>query len=172
MPQERRGAFNFAGQNVTLLGPELHVGDKAPEFEVIDNNLKAVSLRDFQGKVRIVSVVPSLDTGVCDTQTRKFNEAASNLGNHVVILTVSADLPFAQKRWCGAAGVERVHTLSDYRQMSFGDAYGTHIKEVRLESRAVFVVDSKDVVQYVQYVPSAGEEPDYESALAAAKAAQ
>lgn len=172
MVQERPGAFNFAGQDVTLLGPELHVGDKAPEFQVIDNDRKTVTLADFKGKVRIISVVPSLDTGVCDTQTRKFNEEASKVGDHIVILTISADLPFAQKRWCGAAGVDRVHTLSDHRHMSFGDAYGTHIKEERLESRAVFVVDSNDVIQYVQYVPSAGQEPDYEAALTAARKLQ
>jgi thiol peroxidase len=172
MPQERTGVFNFAGSDVTLMGPELHVGDKAPEFQVIANDRSLVTLADSKGKIRVISVVPSLDTGVCDAQTRRFNQEAANLGDNIAILTVSADLPFAQKRWCGAAGVEQVQTLSDHRDMSFGDAYGTHIKEERLESRAVFVVDSNDTIQYVQYVPSAGQEPDYDAALAAAKAAK
>lgn len=171
MTQERPGAFTL-GKPLTLMGPELKVGDAAPNFEVLANDLSTVTLDDSRGKVRIISVVPSLDTGVCDAQTRRFNEEASKLGENVVILTVSADLPFAQKRWCGAAGVDRVQTLSDHRAMSFGDAYGTHIKEVRLESRAVFVVDSSDKITYVQYVPAAGEHPNYEAALEAAKAAK
>lgn len=170
--QERKGAFLFPKDPVTLIGPELKPGDKAPDFTVVANNLSTVTLKDTAGKVRIISVVPSLDTGVCDTQTRKFNEAASGLGDHVVVLTISADLPFAQKRWCGAAGVERVQTLSDHREMSFGSAYGTYNKEFRLESRAVFVVDSSDTVTYVEYVPAAGQEPNYEAVLEAAKAAK
>ncbi|MCL6443893.1 MAG: thiol peroxidase [Alicyclobacillus sp.] len=169
---ERANAFELAGKKFTLVGPELKVGDTAPNFELIANDLSTVTLADSKGKVRIISVVPSLDTGVCDAQTRRFNEEASKLGDHVVILTVSADLPFAQKRWCGAAGVDKVQTLSDHRTMSFGDAYGTHIKELRLESRAVFVVDSSDKIVYVQYVPVASEHPNYEAALAAAKAAK
>ncbi|EJY55100.1 alkyl hydroperoxide reductase/ Thiol specific antioxidant/ Mal allergen [Alicyclobacillus hesperidum URH17-3-68] len=169
---ERKGAFTFIDQACTLIGPELKVGDTAPDFHVIANDLSTVTLADSRGKVRIISVVPSLDTGVCDAQTRRFNEAASELGENVVILTISADLPFAQKRWCGAAGVERVQTLSDHRDMSFGSAYGTYIKEVRLESRAVFVVDSNDKIVYVEYVPTAGQHPNYEAALEAAKAAK
>jgi thiol peroxidase len=172
MTQARAGAFMFAGKAVTLHGPELKPGDKAPNFEVTANDLSKVTLNDSKGKVRLISVVPSLDTGVCDAQTRKFNESAATLGNHVVILTVSADLPFAQKRWCGAAGIEGVQTLSDHLSMSFAEAYGTYNKDYRLESRAVFVVDSSDTVVYAQYLPAAGEHPNYEAALEAAKAAK
>lgn len=172
MAQERTGVFTFAGKDVTLLGPELKPGDKAPDFEVVANDLSKVTLADSKGKVRLISVVPSLDTGVCDAQTRKFNEAAAQLGNHVAILTISADLPFAQKRWCGAAGIDKVQTLSDHLSMSFAEAYGTYNRDFRLESRAVFVVDSTDTVVYAQYVPAGGEHPNYEAALEAAKAAK
>jgi thiol peroxidase len=172
MTTERANAFVFAGHEVTLIGPELKPGNKAPNFEVIANDLSAVTLDNSKGKVRIFSVVPSLDTGVCDAQTRRFNEEAAKLGENVVVLTVSADLPFAQKRWCGAAGIDRVQTLSDHRTMSFGSAYGTYNKDFRLESRAVFVVDSSDTVVYSQYLPAAGEHPNYEAALEAAKAAK
>lgn len=171
MAMERQAAFGFVGGPATLVGPELNVGDRAPDFELMANDLSKVTLADSAGKVRIISVVPSLDTGVCDAQTRRFNEEASQFGDHVVVLTVSADLPFAQKRWCGAAGVDRVQTLSDYLNMSFGDAYGTHIKEFRLESRAVFVVNPDDTVTHVEYVPQAGQHPNYEAALNAAKEA-
>ncbi|CAM3858630.1 thiol peroxidase [Alicyclobacillus pomorum] len=164
--------FLFAGKPVTLEGPELKVGDKAPNAELVANDRSKVTLDAYKGKVRLISVVPSLDTGVCDAQTRKFNEAAANLGDHVVVLTISADLPFAQSRWCGAAGVDRVITLSDHYSMSFGQAYGTYIKELRLESRAVFVVDSSDTIVHVEYVPEAGQHPNYEAALNAAKSAK
>ncbi|GMA51724.1 putative thiol peroxidase [Alicyclobacillus contaminans] len=164
--------FLFAGKPVTLEGPELKVGDKAPNAELVANDRSKVTLEAYKGKVRILSVVPSLDTGVCDAQTRKFNEAAAGLGDNVVVLTISADLPFAQARWCGAAGVDRVITLSDHLSMSFGKAYGTYIKELRLESRAVFVVDSNDTLVHVEYVPEAGQHPNYEAALNAAKAAK
>lgn len=172
MTQERTGVVTFGGNPVTLIGPEIQVGQKAPNFEVLANNRATVTLNDSTGKVRLISVVPSLDTGVCDAQTRRFNEEAANLGNGVVVLTISADLPFAQKRWCGAAGIERVQTLSDHLSMSFGSAYGTYMKEHRLESRAVFVVDSSDTVTYVQYVSEVTQHPDYEAALAAVKAAK
>lgn len=172
MTLERTGVFTFAGKDVTLIGPELKVGDKAPSFEVQANDLSIVSLSNFSGKVRIISAVPSLDTGVCDAQTRRFNEEVAKLGENVVCLTISADLPFAQKRWCAAAGVENVYTLSDHLEMSFGRAYGTYIKEYRLESRAVFVVDSNGNLVYVEYVKAAGEHPNYEAALEAAKAAK
>lgn len=170
MAQDR--TFMFAGKAVVLAGPELKTGDKAPNFEVTANDLSKVTLNDSKGKVRLISVVPSLDTGVCDAQTRKFNESAANLGDSVVILTISADLPFAQKRWCGAAGIDKVQTLSDHSSMSFGEAYGTYNKDYRLESRAVFVVDSNDNIAYAQYVPAAGEQPNYEAALEATKAAK
>lgn len=172
MTQEREAAFLFAGKQQTLVGPELKVGDKAPNFEVVANDLSTVTLDNSKGKVRIISVVPSLDTGVCDQQTRRFNEEAAKLGDHVTILTISADLPFAQKRWCGAAGVDAVQTLSDHRSMSFGTAYGTNIKDYRLESRAVFVVDSADTIQYAEYLKEAPQFPNFEAALEAAKAAK
>jgi len=167
---ERQGAFQFKG-DVTLLGPELKAGDKAPNFTVLANDLTPVTLDDSKGTVRIISVVPSLDTGVCDAQTRRFNEEAAKLEG-VTILTVSVDLPFAQKRWCGAAGIDKVQTVSDYRDLSFGQAYGVAIKEWRLLSRAVFVVDANDTVVYAEYVPAAGEHPNYEAAIEAAKAAK
>ncbi|MBP1934338.1 thiol peroxidase [Ammoniphilus resinae] len=160
----------FKGNSITLLGNEVKVGDKAPNFTVLANDLSPVTLEDSKGTVRVISVVPSLDTGVCDQQTRRFNEEAANLEG-VTILTVSVDLPFAQKRWCGAAGIERVQTLSDHRELSFGEAYGVAIKELRLLTRAVFVVDKNDQVTYVEYVPEATNHPNYEAAIDAAKSA-
>ncbi len=166
MAQERTGIVTFRGQPVTLLGPELKTGQKAPDFRVLANDLSEVTLADSAGKVRLISVVPSLDTGVCDRQTRRFNEEATKFPE-VEVLTISMDLPFAQARWCGAAGVERVKTLSDHREASFGLAYGLLIKELRLLTRAVVIVDQDDVVRYVQIVPEVGTDPDYEAALAA-----
>src|SRR5436309_11081749 len=171
MPQQRLGAATFLGNPLTLLGPELKPGAKAPSFMVLSNDLKEVSLANTAGKVRLISVVPSLDTPVCDAQTRRFNQEAANLGDKVAILTISMDLPFAQKRWCGAAGVERVQTLSDHREASFGLAYGTLIKELRLECRAIFVVDSNDTLRHVEYVKEISTHPNYEVGLAAAKGA-
>ncbi len=164
-------SITFKGGPVTLLGQEVKVGDKAPEFTVLANDLSPVTLADSKGQVRLISVVPSIDTGVCDAQTRRFNEAAAELGN-VKVLTVSVDLPFAQKRWCAAAGIEQVQTLSDHRDLSFGEAYGVAIKELRLLARAVFVVDSNDEVTYVEYVSEATDHPDYDAAIQAAKAAK
>ncbi|WP_210364918.1 thiol peroxidase [Bacillus sp. REN3] len=163
-------SVTFKGNPVTLLGNEVKVGDKAPDFKVLANDLSEVALQDSKGQVRLISVVPSIDTGVCDAQTRRFNEEAAKLGN-VKVLTVSVDLPFAQKRWCGANGIENVQTLSDHRDLSFGEAYGVAIKELRLLARAVFVVDSNDKVTYVQYVSEATDHPDYEGAVEAAKQA-
>ncbi|MBU8905189.1 thiol peroxidase [Desertibacillus haloalkaliphilus] len=160
----------FKGNQVTLLGNEVSVGNQAPDFTVLANDLSPVTLADSKGQVRLISVVPSVDTGVCDAQTRRFNEEAAKLDN-VKVLTVSVDLPFAQKRWCGAAGVENVETLSDHRELSFGKAYGVAIEELRLLTRAVFVVDSNDKVTYVEYVPEATDHPNYEAAVEAAKAA-
>lgn len=171
MSVERSGAFNFKG-SVTLVGPELKVGEKAPAFTAVANDLSTVNASTYAGKVRIISFVPSLDTGVCDTQTRRFNVEAASLGENVVVLTVSMDLPFAQKRWCGAAGVDRVVTLSDFRDAAFSTAYGTFIKEWRLTSRAVFVVDSQETILYAEYVPTSGEQPHYESVIEAARAAR
>lgn len=165
--EEHFGVVTFKGQPVTLLGPQIRVGQKAPAFTVLDNQLRPVSLADSAGKIRLLASVPSLDTPVCDQETRRFNQEAASLGPKVTILTVSMDLPFAQSRWCGAAGVDRVQTLSDHKDASFGTAYGVLIKELRLLARAVFVVDGDDIVRHVEYVPEIGSHPDYEAALKA-----
>jgi len=167
--QERTGIVTSKGKPVTLLGPEIRVGDPAPDFTVVDTSLSPVTLGDFRGKVKVISSVPSLDTAVCDVETRRFNQEAASLGENVVVLTISLDLPFAQKRWCAAAGVDRVKVLSDYQDRSFASAYGLLIRELKLLSRSIFVVDGKDVVRYVQHVPEIGQEPDYGAVLAAAK---
>jgi len=167
--QERTGIITFDGAPLTLLGPELKVSDQAPEFRVVDQLLNTVSLADSAGKTRIISAVPSLDTPVCDTETRRFNQEAAQLPENIVVLTVSMDLPFAQQRWCAAAGIDRVQTLSDYQEMSFGYAYGVLIKELKLLSRAIFVVDDKDVIRYIQQVPEITSEPDYAAVLQAAR---
>lgn len=169
--EENMASITFKGNPVTLLGNEVKVGDKAPDFKVLANDLSEVTLADSKGQVRLISVVPSIDTGVCDAQTRRFNEEAAKLGN-VKILTVSVDLPFAQKRWCAAAGIENVQTVSDHRDLSFGEAYGVAIKELRLLARAVFVLDSNDNVTYVEYVSEATNHPNYEAAIEAAKQAK
>ncbi|CAM4208579.1 MAG: thiol peroxidase [Paenibacillus macerans] len=170
MAQERANVATFKGNPLTLVGPELKVGDTAPDFRLNKNLLEEATLQDFAGKIKLISVVPSLDTGVCDAQTRRFNEEAAGLGDDVVVLTVSADLPFAQARWCGAAGVDRVVTLSDYKDNSFGKAYGVLIKEFALDMRAVFVVDKENKIQYVQVLGEMTEHPDYDKAVAAVKA--
>ncbi len=164
-------SVTFANNPVTLVGNEVKVGDKAPNFSVLANDLSPVTLEDSKGSVRLISVVPSIDTGVCDAQTRRFNEEASKLEN-VKILTVSVDLPFAQQRWCAAAGIENVQTVSDHRDLSFGEAYGVAIQELRLLARAVFVVDSNDQVTYVEYVSEVTNHPNYEAAIEAAKQAK
>ncbi|MCI2254311.1 thiol peroxidase [Domibacillus sp. DTU_2020_1001157_1_SI_ALB_TIR_016] len=160
----------FKGNPMTLIGDEVKVGDKAPDFTVLANDLSPVTLADTAGKVRLISVVPSIDTGVCDAQTRRFNEEAAQLDN-VEVLTISADLPFAQKRWCAAAGLENVKTLSDHRDFSFAQAYGVGMQELRLLARSVFVIDSSDTVTYVEYVGEGTDHPDYAAAIEAAKAA-
>lgn len=171
MAIERPNGTTLRGNPFTLIGPALKAGDRAPAFKALNNDLSEVSLDTYKGKVKVICSVPSLDTPVCDAEIRKFNEQAAGLGDNVAVLTVSVDLPFAQKRWCGAAGVDRVTTLSDHRATSFGEAYGTLIKELRLLSRAVFVVDANDTVRYVEYVPEVANEPNYDAALAAAKTA-
>lgn len=163
-------AVTFKGNAVTLMGSQVKAGDKAPNFTVLANDLSEVTLGDTKGSVRLISVVPSIDTGVCDAQTRRFNEEAAKLDN-VKILTVSVDLPFAQKRWCGAHGIENVQTLSDHRDLSFGEAYGVAIKELRLLARSVFVINSNDEVTYAEYVSEVTDHPNYEAAIEAAKAA-
>lgn len=167
--QEKTGIITFKGNPMTLLGNELKVGQKAPDFRVVDNGLQPVTLESFAGKIKIISAVPSLDTPVCDTETRRFNQEAANLAENAVVLTVSLDLPFAQKRWCGAAGIDKVTLLSDYQDRSFGEAYGLLIKELKLLTRAVFVIDSHDVIRYIQIVPEVTSEPDYAAALQAAQ---
>jgi len=158
------------GNPLTLIGPELKAGDSAPDFKLVDNSLKSVSLADTGHNVRIISVVPSLDTPVCDAQTKRFNEEAAKLPG-VDILTVSMDLPFAQKRWCGAFGVDKVKMLSDHRDASFGTNYGTLIKDLRIESRAIFVLDQKNTIRHAEYVKEVADFPNYDTALAAARAA-
>jgi thiol peroxidase len=166
---ERPGATTLKGNPMTLIGPELKAGDDAPDFTLVDNGLKPVTLKDTGSGVRIISVVPSLDTPVCDAQTKRFNEEAAKLPG-VDILTVSMDLPFAQKRWCGAFGVDKVKMLSDHRDGSFGASYGTLIKELRIESRAIFVLDANNKVKHAEYVKEVADHPDYEAALSAARA--
>lgn len=165
---ERANATKLKGNPFTLIGPELKIGDKAPDFECVDNGLQTVTLADTGAKVRIFSVVPSLDTPVCDMQTKRFNDESAKLKG-VDIYTVSMDLPFAQRRWCGAFGVDNVKMLSDHKNGSFGEAFGTLIKELRIESRAIFVVDAENTIRYVEYVPEVTEHPNYEAVLEAVR---
>lgn len=167
--QERKGVITFKGGPLTLLGPEIKVGDAAPNFKVLNNDLGEVTLDQHQGKTLILSVAPSLDTPVCADQTRRFNKEIANLPAGVEVLTISADLPFAQGRFCGAENI-KITTLSDHRDMSFANAYGTHIKELRLDTRALFVVGKDGKVKHVEYVKEVTEHPDYDKALAVAKA--
>jgi len=166
---EYPNAVTLDGNPMTLVGDPIQVGDTAPDAPLIDNEMKPVSLSSYRGKVVVLATVPSLDTPVCDMETRRFNSEATKLSDDVVILTVSVDLPFAQKRWCGAAGVDRVITLSDHREAALGRAYGLLIKELRLLARAVLVLDRDGIVRHRQLVKEVGDEPDYEAALAAAK---
>jgi thiol peroxidase len=169
---KRKGLIKYAGQEQTVLGPDIQVGQKAPNF-IIQKNDWSISkgLSETKRKVRIILSVPSLDTAVCDRETRRFNEEASKLGDGVAVLVVSMDLPAAQKRWCGAAGVERVMTVSDANRADFGKKYGTLMKEVRLLRRAVFVVNKKGIVTYAAYMAANGDEPNYEEVLEAARKA-
>jgi thioredoxin-dependent peroxiredoxin len=171
MAEERKGAVTMRGNPMTLVGPEIRPGQKAPNFTVVGKGLQPATLEQFKGKVKIITTVPSLDTPVCDAETRRFNEEASKLPGDVQILSVSMDLPFAQARWCGAAGVDKVTTLSDYQRAEFGEKYGTLIKELHLLARAVFVVDKNDQVTYAEYVKEVANQPDYEAALNAARKA-
>jgi thiol peroxidase len=167
---ERAGATTMKGAPLTLVGPELKVGDAAPDFSLTDRGLKAVTLKDTGNRVRIISVIPSLDTPVCDAQTKRFNEAAANLRG-VDIISVSMDLPFAQKRWCTAFAVDNLKMLSDHKDASFGTNYGTLIKELRIESRAIFVLDADNKIRHAEYVKEVADFPNYETALAAARSA-
>ena len=171
MAEERKGAVTMRGNPMTLVGPEIKVGQKAPNFNVVGKGMAPATLDQFKGKVKIITTIPSIDTPVCDAETRRFNVEASNLPGDVQILSVSMDLPFAQARWCGAAGVDKVATLSDWRSANFGTNYGALIKELHLLARAVFVVDKNDNVTYVEYVKEVANQPNYEAALDAAKKA-
>jgi thiol peroxidase len=165
---ERPAATTMRGRPLTLLGPELKAGEKAPDFEVVNDGLQSVNLEKTGHGVRIFSVIPSLDTPVCDAQTKRFNEEATKLDG-IEIYTISMDLPFAQKRWCGAFGVDKIKMLSDHRTGSFGEHYGTMIKDLRIESRAIFVLDKDSTIKHVEYVKEVADHPNYEAALDAAK---
>lgn len=172
MPLERTGLIKFAGNEQTVVGPEIVVGQKAPEFWIQKNDWSmSKGLKESRGKVRIIAAVPSLDTPVCDRETRRFNLEAANLGKKIAVLVISTDLPVAQKRWCGAAGVEQVLTFSDVVKTDFGKKYGVLMKEVRLLRRAVFVVDRKGIVTYAAYMAVNGDEPNYDEVLQAASKA-
>jgi thiol peroxidase len=166
--KERKGVITMKGAPLTLAGNPVEIGDKAPDFKAVANDLSEVSLTSYHGKVLIIASVPSLDTPVCDLETRRFNQEVAAMGG-VVLLTISMDLPFAQKRWCGATGASTVVTLSDHRDASFGRAYGVLIKELRLLARAIFVVDREGIVRYTEIVKELTNEPDYHAALQTAK---
>ena len=166
---ERKGVITFKGGPLTLIGPEIKVGDTAPNFKVLNSSLQEITLDNFKGKTLIISVAPSLDTPVCSLQTQRFNKEIPQLPAGVEVITVSADLPFAQARFCGAEGIKML-TLSDHRDMAFGDAYGTHIKELRLETRSIFVVGKDGKIKHVEIVKEVTEHPNYDEALKVAKA--
>ena len=166
---ERSGIVTVGGHPVTLVGQEVKERDLAPDFTVLDNDMQEIRFSSYRGKVCVICSVGSLDTATCDVETRRFNTEAGKLSEDVIILTVSMDLPFAQKRWCGTAGIDKVVTLSDHRDADFGNAYGMLVKESRLLARAVFVVDREGIVRYVQLVKEVADEPDYDAAIAAVK---
>ncbi len=168
LPQ-KKGLVTAKGNPLTLLGKELKVGDKAPDFQVVDNSLSPVKLTDFTGKVVLLSVTPSIDTGICDLQAKRFNRMATEVSGDVVILSISVDLPFALARWCGATGSDKIKTLSDYQDWNFGLQYGMLVKESRLLARSVWIIDKNGVIQYIQIVPEMPTEPDYEDAFGALK---
>lgn len=156
---------------MTVIGEALEVGDEAPEFKLVANDFSEVKLSDFAGKVRVISAVPSLDTSICDAQTRQLNEGVAAISDDAVVLTISAEYPINQRRWCGASGLDNVIVLSDHMDMSFGAAYGTYVKERRAEARSVFVVDRDGMITHVEYVPVIGQHPDYDAVLQAVRAA-
>lgn len=166
---ERKGVITFQGNSLTLLGPQLKLHEKAPDFTVLNQELSSVTLSNFSGKLKVISVTPSLDTPVCDLQIRRFNQEASNLSKNAVILNISMDLPFALARFCTTNGIDRVQALSDHRDASFGMNYGVLIKELRLLARAIFVIDEKDRLIYQEIVPELTHEPNYEQVLTAIK---
>lgn len=169
--EERTGVFAAGENQLTLLGPEIAVGQTAPNFTVSGGGLRQLTLDDYAGKVKIIASVPSLDTGVCSDETKQFSDFAKSMSDDVVVLTISMDLPFAQARWCGANEVDNVETASDFKSREFGDSYGVHVKENGLLARAVFVLDKDNVVRHVEYVPQIAQLPDFDAALAAANAA-
>jgi thiol peroxidase len=164
-------SITFKGSPLHLVGDLPSVGQKAPDFALLANDLTPRGLKDFSGKALVIATVPSLDTPVCDTEIRRFNKEAAAFSDTLRILAVSCDLPFAQARWCGAAGISAVQSLSDHRDTSFGKNYGVLITELRLLARAIFIIDAQGVLRYAQLVPEMTSEPDYDAALAAAKAA-
>jgi thioredoxin-dependent peroxiredoxin len=166
--EERKNAITFKGKGVTLLGPEIKVGQKAPDFTLLDSSMKEIKLSKSKGKVRLLSVVYSLETAVCDLQTRTFEEEAGKYKD-VVVYAISMDLPFGQARYSKEHAIQNIKTLSDYREGTFGLAYGLLIKETRLLARAVFIIDAQDIVRYVEYVKEVTQAPDYEKAIKALK---
>ncbi len=162
---ERKGIVTIKGNPLALLGTELKIGDKSPDFNVLDGDLKEVSLKDFSGKIKVISVTPSLDTPVCDMQARRFNQEASKLPDSVAVLNISMDLPFAISRFCTTAGIDKIKAYSDHRNASFGNAYGVLIKELRLLARSIFILDKDNVIRYVEIVPEVTSHPDYDRAL-------
>ena len=166
---ERTGIIEMKGKPLTLLGNEIKVGDIAPDFETLNSDMELVKLSSFRGKVVVITTVPSLDTQICDIETKQFNDEAKRLGDDVVILTISMDLPFAQKRWCEESGVKNIHLLSDHRDGAFGELYGVLIKGLRLLARTIFVIDTAGKVRYIQYVKETASEPDYDEVLEAIK---
>ncbi|MCT4536252.1 thiol peroxidase [Halodesulfovibrio sp.] len=168
---ERSGLVTFHGNGLTLEGTSVEPGDAAPDFSVLTNDLQTKTLADYKGKVVLLVTVPSIDTPVCDVEARRFNQEAADLHEDIEVLTVSTDLPFAQARWCGAAGINSVEVLSDHKDLSLGHAYGVAIKELRLLARAVFVIDRNHKVTYTEIVPEVTNEPNYEAVIKAAEAA-
>ncbi len=167
---ERKGLIQFGGKDVTVVGEDLRVGQQAPSFKAHLQDWSYLDLLKItRGKVRIIAAVPSLETDVCDRETRKFNEEAASLSKDVSIIVISTDLPFTQKHWCGSAGIDQVMVVSDHLKTSFGKKYGCLIKEQRLLRRAIFVVDKKYKLVYVDYMKALGNEPDYQAVISAAK---
>ncbi len=162
---ERIGVVTIHGNPLTLVGPDLRVGDKAPDFTALNSDLKEVRLKDFEGNIKVISVTPSLDTPVCDIQARRFNQEAANFSDNVVVINISMDLPFAIARFCSAAGIDRVKTLSDHRDASFGSAYGVLIKELRLLARSIFIIDKDNIIRLKEIVPEVTNHPDYEGVV-------
>ena len=163
---ERKGKITFLGNPLTLIGTEKKTGEKADNFTVLDKELKEISLKDFTGKIKLISVTPSLDTPVCDIQARRFNQEAAKLPDDVVIMNISMDLPFAISKFCTTAGIDKVKAYSDHRDASFGNAYGVLIKELRLLARSIFIIDRNDIIRYIELVPELSQHPDYDKALA------